>query len=207
MKKIMIVVFLTNSLFSMGYDIEKIQSITNCGSWEKGKDVGYFRILKSYTNGQNYLFVDMMRGQVQLYKTIDIKEINHYHAEVNFDEVVCKEKGLNKIEISIKTYSGYVEEADSQVSITVDALTEKYVYSSKYLKYRIAKYKVVNVRKDDTLNLRAKPNNKSKIIAKLAPNTKGIKVFNVKREELPSWEKVEVNGKIGWVYSKYIDFE
>ena len=80
-----------------------------------------------------------------------------------------------------------------------------YHYDSTGLIYRINSYSVVNVDKNDTLNVREKPNSRSKIIAHLSFDAKDIKVFNYGEEESLKWVKIEIKHKVGWVYWKYIE--
>jgi len=185
----------------MGYNMSAVREIKDCGEWDTLRSL---RTVISFTNSQNYLYIDFLRcGNV--IHTLSIDEINEYHAEVNIETLSCQKKGEKILEIELKTYSGYVEEKDKRVKIVVDAKKRTYSYSEEPLEYKIGLYRVVNVKKDDTLNLREKPNNKSRILAKLKPNSTNIKVFNSYDFIEDKWAKVNVDGKIGWVYAKYIE--
>ena len=122
----------------MGYNMSAVREIKDCGEWGA---TGSFRTVISSTNGQNYLYVDLLRCGNVLH-TLSIDEINEYHTEVNIETLSCQKKGENILEIELKTYSGYVEEKDKRVKIVVDAKKRTYSYSEEPLEYKIGLYSI-----------------------------------------------------------------
>ena len=52
------------------------------------------------------------------------------------------------------------------------------------------------------VNLRKKASSKSKVVTTMEPGTT-VTVF----EETEKWAKIEYNGKKGWCFKKYLDFQ
>lgn len=89
-----------------------IQQITTCGTWNAGKVIGEFRVLKVFLYGQTMLFVDMVRPNKQGSEFIiehgfSFKEINNDHAEIWVEEVTCKQKKNNVIIIHARAEDGH----------------------------------------------------------------------------------------------------
>lgn len=213
MKKIILLIALTLLSFTketnkeeMGYNLRYIQSISECGVWkhnEWSQYDGKFRVIESFLNGQDYLYIDILTPQ-GVVKVFSIDELDCYNCEIGITtDISCKNLGNNRISLNFCTDSAYL--GDDNITVLLDADKEKYSYDSRGLIYRINSYYVVNVDKNDTLNVRAKPSNRSKIIARLSFDAKDIKVFNYGEEESLKWIKIEVNHKVGWVYWKYIE--
>ena len=194
----------------MGYNLYDTTSISECGTWkhnEWSKYDGTFRVVRSYLNAQDYLYIDILTP-LGVVKVFSIDELDCYNCELEIlKNVTCKNLGGNKISLNFITNSLYL--GDDNISVLLDANKEKYSYESTDLIYRVNSYSVVNVDKNDTLNVREKPNAKSKIIAHLSFDEKDIKVFNYGEEgESPTdnkWIKIEIDHKVGWVYWRYIE--
>lgn len=69
-------------------------------------------------------------------------------------------------------------------------------------------FQVVNVGKNDSLNMRAWPSAKSKVVATLPYNAKWIASRRAPvTKEGASWREVYWNGTKGWINAKYIQFD
>lgn len=60
---------------------------------------------------------------------------------------------------------------------------------------------VVLVYRNDVLNMRAEPRSGARIVARLPPNTTGLRLREGRRG---GWRQVEYGGKVGWVASRFI---
>ena len=69
-----------------------------------------------------------------------------------------------------------------------------------FLPENVEYLKVISVAKDDTLNMRAKPDGNAGIVFKLPPNAIGI----IKLEQKKGWVKLSYKKFTGWAYGKYL---
>ena len=91
-----------------------------------------------------------------------------------------------------------LSESNGWAKITVDGKTG-YV-SSDYLTEKTNTYvKYVSIDSNSTLNVRTSPNTSSSVVTKIAANTK-VEVLS----DSNGWSKIKVNGKQGYVASKYL---
>jgi len=91
-----------------------------------------------------------------------------------------------------------LSESNGWAKITVDGKTG-YV-SSDYLTEKTSTYvKYVSIDSNSTLNVRTSPNTSSSVVTKIAANTK-VEVLS----DSNGWSKIKVNGKQGYVASKYL---
>ncbi len=94
-----------------------------------------------------------------------------------------------KIFLLLLVLYGYRVFADSGESVIESSLSG-----------RIEHYEVTSVKADNTLNLRALANDKSKTVFKLPNNASGL----LKLEATGNWLKLSYKNHIGWAYSKYL---
>jgi len=91
-----------------------------------------------------------------------------------------------------------LSESNGWSKITVDGKTG-YV-STAYLSEKTSTYiKYVSIDQDSTLNVRSTPNTSSSVVTKIKANTK-VEVSSATN----GWSKIKVNGKEGYVASKYL---
>jgi uncharacterized protein YgiM (DUF1202 family) len=67
------------------------------------------------------------------------------------------------------------------------------------------RYRIKGVVAPDTLNIRGKPDPRSRVVAQVPANGRGITVTGQRRQIGPSlWWEVEHHGQRGWVNSRYL---